>query len=84
MNAKRAITVDALIERAGGPAKLGQMLGVARTTVLDWRRTKTIPGNRVPQISAVFGISADDLLGIVQRPRSYSGAATRSIECEAA
>lgn len=66
--------VETLIVAAGGPAKLAKRLGVARTTVLDWRRSERIPGNRVAQIASEFKIPADDLLPIVQPPRAASAA----------
>ena len=62
--------VSKLIEKAGGPVELGGMLGVSRTTVLGWRKENTIPGNRVAQISAVLNIPPDELLPIVQAPRT--------------
>lgn len=68
----KSVDVAALIERAGGTVALSKRLGVARTTVLDWKRANTIPGSRVAQIAAEFGISADDLLPIVQGPRATS------------
>ena len=61
--------VQTLIDSAGSPAKLGHKLGVARTTVLDWRKSGFIPGNRVAQISDVFRIPATDLLPLVQPPK---------------
>lgn len=70
------MNVSTLIDRAGGVVELAQRLSVARTTVLDWRRTGMIPGNRVAQISAAFSIPADDLLPIVQPPRTSAAAAS--------
>ena len=60
------ITVQGLIDKAGGVVPLGKRLGVARTTVLDWRKSGTIPGGRIKQISRELGVSACDLLPIVQ------------------
>jgi transcriptional regulator with XRE-family HTH domain len=58
--------VQTLIEKAGTAVELANRLGVARTTVLDWRRIGSIPGNRVTQISAEFDIPVDLLLTMVQ------------------
>jgi len=80
------VTVQSLILRAGGAVALSKRLGVARTTVLDWRRTGLIPGSRVAQIAVAFNIPADQLLPIVQGPRSssrQSAAHDEPIECAA-
>jgi hypothetical protein len=70
------ISVQDLIEMAGGSAHLlGQRLGVARTTVLDWRRLNAIPGSRIAQVSAEFSIPPADLLPLVQGPRTAKVAA---------
>ena len=65
-----AVTVQSLILKAGGAVALSERLGVARTTVLDWKRTGLIPGGRLAQIALAFNIPADQLLPIVQGPRS--------------
>lgn len=70
MGAMPRVTVADLIETAGGPAKLGALLGVARTTVCGWQASGTIPGLRAAQIAIVLGIPADDLLPLIQGPRS--------------
>jgi len=61
--------VQSLIDHAGGTAELASLLGVARTTVLDWKRDGLIPGSRLAQICSVFGIPPEELLPIVQPPR---------------
>lgn len=79
--------VQALIAKAGGTVALAGMLGVARTTVLDWRRTGLIPGNRIGQISAALDIPVDDLLPLVQLRRPSSEGARQDgndpVECAA-
>lgn len=75
------ITVEYVIAKGGGTVALSKLLGVARTTVLDWKRTNTIPGSRVAQISAALGIPADRLLTIVQGPRS-SGSSGVAQQCK--
>jgi len=71
----KALTVDALIEMAGGIIPLGQRLGVARTTIYDWKRDGVIPGTRIGQISREFNLLADDLVPIAQGPRASKVAA---------
>jgi hypothetical protein len=61
--------IGQIIEKAGGAAKLAARLNVARTTVLDWKRLGSIPGNRVLQISAELQMPADELLSLVQPPK---------------
>jgi hypothetical protein len=64
-----------LIDLAGGAAALGERLGCARTTVLDWRRANVLPGNRIAQISQELGIPAANLLPLAQLPRRTARAA---------
>jgi DNA-binding Xre family transcriptional regulator len=61
--------VQSLIEKAGGTVELANLLGVARTTVLDWKRDGLIPGSRLVQICAVLDVSPKELFPIVQPPR---------------
>lgn len=61
--------IQSLIDEAGSVVGLADRLGVARTTVLDWKRTGLIPGNRVAQISREFEIPAEKLLPLVQAPK---------------
>lgn len=60
--------VHELIARAGGVQQLADKLGVARTTVLDWRVAGLIPGSRVAQIALALKISPKRLLPIVRPP----------------
>jgi predicted site-specific integrase-resolvase len=71
----KALSVDDLIEMAGGIIPLGRRLGVARTTIHDWKRLGVIPGTRVAQISRELCVPADRLLPIVQAPRATKVAA---------
>jgi DNA-binding Xre family transcriptional regulator len=64
--------VAAIIEKAGGPVELARRLGVARTTVLDWRKARRIPGSRLAQIAIELDIPAQDLVPIAQPPRGQA------------
>ena len=77
------LTVAALIEQAGGVVQLARALGVSRTTVIGWRTAGAVPGSRIPQIAATFGIPADQLLSLIQGPRSSGSSSTAPIECAA-
>ena len=61
--------VHGLIARAGGVQALAGRLGVARTTVIDWRVAGAIPGNRVSQIALALKIPPKQLLPLVRPPR---------------
>ena len=60
--------VQTLIDRAGGLSALMTKLGVARTTVLDWKRTGYIPANRVAQISAKLNLPLADVVKLAPEP----------------
>lgn len=62
--------VQTLIDSAGGVLRLAAIAGVARTTILDWRKTGFIPGNRIAAISGALGLPPEDLLGLVQPARA--------------
>jgi hypothetical protein len=61
--------VQTIIDAAGGMPQLMAKLGVARTTILDWKRTGTIPANRVAQISEVLGFKVEDIVKLAPQPR---------------
>ncbi len=61
--------VQTLIDAGGGVTKLAAKLGVSHSTVLDWKRGKTIPGNRVKQLSAVLDLPLDELVDLANLPR---------------
>lgn len=61
--------VEDIIAMAGGAVELAKRLGVARTTVLDWRRDGMVPGARIAQISDEFDIPAAELARIAYPPR---------------
>jgi hypothetical protein len=63
------VDIQILIDKAGGVAHLGSRVGVARTTVLDWKRTGFVPGNRVRQISAALKIFTKEVLKLVRPPK---------------
>jgi len=67
--------VEGIIERAGGAVELAKRLGVARTTVLDWRRDGMVPGARIAQIADEFDIPAAELARITYPPRGSGKAA---------
>jgi DNA-binding transcriptional regulator YdaS (Cro superfamily) len=70
-----AMNVQTIIERAGGVGKLAALLGVSHPTVSDWKRTGSIPGGRVVQISSALGLSVDEVIKLVPSPRSRTDAA---------
>lgn len=67
-----AIDIETIIEKAGGVPRLMALLGVARTTVLDWRRTGFIPANRVGQISDALKLPLEVVQKLAQGPKTRS------------
>lgn len=60
--------IQTLIDRAGGEAEFRALCDVARTTVLDWKRTGQIPASRIPGISEALGIPLGDIIGLASPP----------------
>jgi len=66
--------VERIIDLGGGAAEFAKRLGVARTTVLDWRKDGLIPGSRVGSISQLLDIPADQLVKLTYPPRGKRSA----------
>ena len=62
--------VPALIERAGGRRQFQELIGVARTTILDWERLNRIPAGRVAQISEALSLPVEDVIKLASGPRA--------------
>lgn len=56
------------VARAGGLAKLGEILGVAHSQVCRWRKSGRVPANRVLAIEAATGVPRHQL-----RPDLFQG-----------
>lgn len=67
--------VQDLIDKAGGEPQFQTMCGVARTTVLDWKRTGFIPASRVARISASLDVPLEEVIKLVAEPRERSAPA---------
>jgi hypothetical protein len=59
---------------------LAERLGVARTTVLGWRASGLIPGNRVADIARACKVPPNRLLAIVRPPRGRRAPILQSAE----
>jgi len=78
------VDIQTLIDKAGGVQALASKLGVARTTVLDWRRTGFIPANRVGQISSTLRIAVAQVQKLAPGPKPRASAAPETPSMEAA
>lgn len=58
-----------LISHAGGMKPLMAKLGVARTTIIDWKRSGTIPANRVAQISEALSLPVNEVVKLAPMPK---------------
>jgi hypothetical protein len=65
--------IQTLIDKAGGVAQLARLLGCGRTTVLDWRRSGTIPGHRVRQVSEVLDLPITEVVKLVASAKGAPG-----------
>jgi DNA-binding transcriptional regulator YdaS (Cro superfamily) len=50
------MSVDEIIEKAGGVGKLAEILGVSHSSVCDWRRSERVPVQRAIAIHETLGI----------------------------
>jgi DNA-binding transcriptional regulator YdaS (Cro superfamily) len=66
-NISDMITVQTLIDEAGGVVKFSRMLGVSHSSVCDWNRTGFIPARRIVQISRVLGRSIESIASLAQQ-----------------
>lgn len=62
-----SMNMQALIEKAGGVVDLATLSGVARTTVLDWKRTGLLPANRISRISDALSVPIEDLVKLTSQ-----------------
>lgn len=66
------MNVQTLIDKAGGDREFRELCGVARTTVLDWKREGRIPANRVAEISAKLELPLSEVITLASTPRVKS------------
>lgn len=64
--------VQTLINRAGGEQRFRALFKVARTTVLDWKRTGFLPANRIAQISEALDVPLEEVIKLAPEPRRRS------------
>lgn len=55
------MTVDEIIERAGGVSKLGALIGVDHSTVSGWKREGRVPSERAILIHELMDIPLADI-----------------------
>lgn len=55
------ISIEALIERLGGPEGAAQVTGVGTEAVRKWRQARAIPAKHWPAVSRATGLSMDEL-----------------------
>lgn len=69
--------IQTLIDKAGGERDFQVLCDVARTTVLDWKRSGHVPANRVAQISAALDLPIEEVIKLAPPPaqRRSRGAA---------
>lgn len=67
------MTIDALIEKAGGTARIAQLTGVGGEAVRKWRQAGAIPAKHWPALLHVPGITLANLNGAPPKDSSVSG-----------
>lgn len=70
-----AMDVQKLIDKAGGEPQFQALCKVARTTVLDWKRTGLLPANRIAQISAALDVPLEEVIKLAPPPRQRASSA---------
>ncbi|MCH4089970.1 glutamine-hydrolyzing carbamoyl-phosphate synthase small subunit [Acetobacter sp.] len=56
-----SLSVEAIIERVGGPEKIAALTGVGTEAVRKWRQARAIPPKHWPVVARAAGISLDEL-----------------------
>jgi len=62
--------IDEVIARAGGPVKLGRIVGRHHTTIRDW---KQVPSKHLSAVAAALNIPVEHLLpapGLVEQDQA--------------
>jgi hypothetical protein len=54
--------IDRAIEAAGGVVAMAKAVGVAHQVVTRWKKNGYVPAKRVAAVSALFNVSARDLM----------------------
>lgn len=54
--------IKSAVERAGGAAKLGEILGVSHQVVYVWLKRGWVPNDRAIQLENIYSIPRADLL----------------------
>jgi len=59
---KKLSPVEQVIEALGGPSKAAAALGISNpSVVLNWRKRKQVPADRVIEVERLTGVSRHDL-----------------------
>jgi hypothetical protein len=63
------VEVQTLIDRAGGVVRLAALTGLARTTIIGWRKSGSIPGWWVVTLGKALKLSTASLFELVPPPK---------------
>jgi len=80
-----SITVEALIERLGGPAAAAAQLGVGTEALRKWRQSGVIPARHWPALLAATGLALAELPGAAPSGESVAvseSMTARGMDCE--
>ena len=66
------MTLEALIETAGGVGKFAAVMGVSTSTVYDWKNIGRLPGMRLSHARAAFGLTAEQALALADAAPSVA------------
>lgn len=75
-----AMTVDEIIELAGGVGKLAELLGVSHSAVCDYRRWDRIPVARARTIHEKLGVPLHEIRGDVWNRADNSASTDHAAE----
>ena len=65
-----SVTIEAIVDRLGGPEAAARLTGVSTEAVRKWRQTGAVPSRHWAAVAAATGLTMDELRGQAAMPNS--------------
>ena len=64
------VTIEAIVDRLGGPEAAARLTGVSTEAVRKWRQAGAVPSRHWAAVAAATGLTMDELQGEAPMPNS--------------